>query len=376
MLTAHRIDRTTRRPLLPLVALACAIGCGDRTSTSRGPERASRPDSAPRANTAPHTATPALEPPRRPLPPRRVLWVRGGSERDTLLAYAVQATADSANLYVLDSGRGEIVALRAASGTVAWRHTTAHPPRALAALPNGGVAVADGDRRTISLLDPAGRLVATRTLPADTPPIRSLCALSTSHFLAATADTSRTLLELRSDAPPHTLPLPWPDLARRHFLTTQTLLASSSSAADTGCAVALSLGRGFSTFDGTRFTSPARYVEPFDVPDITRTRFTDGDRTITREQLSTDRDAARAITLANGRLLVSFGGETALAAHIVDVYDPASGAYVGTTTIPHRVSTLAAHGRTLYILYQRYGRPAVAALLDTTTPPPARLTRR
>jgi hypothetical protein len=303
-----------------------------------------------------------------------VLWLRGGSERDTLLAYPVQAAADSANLYILDSGRGEVVALHAASGAVAWRRTTPRPPRAIAVLPGGGLAVAEGDASTLSFIDPTGRVLARHALPADTPPLRALCALSSSHLLATTADTSHTLLEIRDGAAPRPLPLPWPDLAARHYLTTRTSLASTADGAT--CAVALSLGRGFSTFDGTNFTTPASYVEPFDLPGITRTRSTDGDRTITREQLSTDRAAARAVALANGRLLVSFGGESALRARIVDVYDARSGAYVGTSTVPHRVAAMAAHGRTLYLLYQRLGRPAVAALADTTTPPPDRLTRR
>jgi hypothetical protein len=303
-----------------------------------------------------------------------VLCVRGGSEHDTLLAYPTQAVADSANLYILDSGRGELVALRAATGAIAWRRATPRSPRAIAVLPGGGLAVAEGDGPTISLLDPAGRLVARHPLPADTPPVRALCALSPSHFLATTADTSRALLEIRSDLPPRRLPLPWPDLAARHYLTTQVTLTSAAD--DTSCAIALSLGRGFSTFDGTRFTTPADYVEPFDLPGITRTRSTDGDRTITREQLSTDRSAARTIALADGRLLVSFGGESALRARIVDVYDARSGAYLGTSSFPHRASALAAYGRNLYLLYQRLGRPAVAALADTTAPPSIGLTHR
>lgn len=377
MSPAHHTGRTPRRPraLLPLAALCGTIGCGEHAAS--GPRHAATVAESSRLAT-PRTPSPDLSstpaPPRRPLPPRRVRWVRGGSERDTLLAYPVQAAADSANLYILDSGRGEVVALHAATGTVAWRRATPRPPRAIAVLPGGGLAVAEGHTSTLSLLDPAGRLLARLTLPADTPPIRSLCALSPSHLLATTADTSHTLLEIRDGATPRPLPLPWPDLAPRHYLTTQVTLTSTADGAT--CAIALSLGRGFSTFDGTRFTTPASYVEPFDLPGVTRTRSTDGDRTITREQLSTDRAAARAIALANGRLLVSFGGESALRARIVDVYAARSGAYLGTSTLPHRIAAMAAHGRTLYVLYQRLGRPAVAALADTTIPPPDRLTRR
>jgi hypothetical protein len=370
------------RPLVATIVVAAmvvatlgATACGEPAPATRA--HTAHPDSTRHDVRATPAARPSLAPPRHPLPPRLVRWLRGGSERDTLLAFPTQAVADSTHLYILDAGRGEIVALHSSSGEIAWRRaTTRHAPRAITALPGGGLAVADGGPPAITLLDATGRLRATRALPPGTPPIRSLCALSATHFVAATADSSRTLLDLRDDSPPRPLPLPWPDLAARHFLTAQTSLAGDADAADGRCAIALLLGRGFALYDGARYSAPTPYVEPFDLPGITRTRFTDGDRTVTRDQLSTDRTAARAIALTGDRLLVSFGGQTALAAYIVDVYDARSGAYLGTSTLPQRVSSLAAHGRDFYVLYSRHGRPAVAALTDTTTPPSTTLTRR
>ena len=375
-----------RRPPLRVVALACAfagtLACGERPPVSRDdatPPPASTSRAAPATPAAPPTDAPVLGPPRHPLPGRVVRWTRGGSERDTLLAYPRQAVADAHNLYILDAGRGQIVALRTSDGTVAWQRANTPAPHAIAAVPGGGIAVADGDGRTISLLDSAGRPVATRALPTGTPAIRSLCALAPTHLVAATADTSHALLELRDDppppagrgdAPPRPLPLPWPDLAGRHYLTTQTWLAGATD--DSRCVVALALGRGFALYDGARFSPPARYVEPFDLPGITRTRFTDGDRTVTREQLSSDRAAARIVALAAGRVFVSFAGESTLNGRLVDVHDARSGAYVGTSTLPHRASALAAHGRDIYIVYQRHGRPAVAALADTAASPTPR----
>jgi outer membrane protein assembly factor BamB len=308
--------------------------------------------------------------------------MRGGSERASLLlAYATRAVADGRNVYILDSGRGEVVALRASDGTLAWRRGgdrggSSHvgpraadsplAPGAIAALPDGGVAVADNAHHAIALLDAAGRRSGGQPLPDTLAPVRALCALSSRHFVAVTADTLRALVELRDDAPPRRIPLPWADLAARNFLVSQAWLAGSADDGGGGrhgrCAVALVLGRGFALYDGARFTPPARYVEWFELPGITRTRRTDGPRTVVSERLSNDRTAARDIGLAGDRLVVSFGGESALRARLLDVYDASSGAYTGTVTVPHRVAGIAAHGRNLYLLFQREGRPAVTAL--------------
>lgn len=349
--------------------LAPLLACGERPAT-----RESDTALAARAAAASPDPSLTLQPPRRALPALAVRWARGGSEQDTVLTYPTQVVADDSHLYVLDSGRGEIVALRATDGALAWRRSTPRPPRAIALVPRGGLAVAEGDRRTISLLDPRGRLLASHTLPAESPAVRSLCALSTTHLVAATADTSHTLLDIRDGVAPRPLALPWPDLATRHFLIAQATLAGGAD--DSRCAIALLLGRGFALYDGSRFTTPSRYVEPFDLPDITRTRFTEGDRTVTRDQLSTDRAAARSIALTSDHLLVSFGGDTPLAARLLDVYDARSSAYVGSFTLPHRASSVAAHDRDIYILFVRHGRPAVAALSDTAPTPPVALTRR
>lgn len=364
-----RAPHGTGAPSLLLLAFAaCAAGCGEPGATRGGgenPERAQR-----RAPTPPAPPL-ALAPPRHALPEPVVRWARGGSELDTTLAYARRAVADARNLYILDAGRGQILALRTSDGTVAWRRGGAHAsataplePTAITVLPGGGVAVVDDRRRTITLLDPEGRLRATRAIPASVGALRSICALTATHFIAATGDTSRTLVELRDDAPPRRVPLPWPDLAARHHLTTQAWL--SGSADDARCAVALVLGRGFSLYDGRRYSPPHRYVESFELPGITRTSRTDGDRTVIREQLSNDRIAARDVALAGGRVAVAFGGESGLRARLVDFYDARSGAYAGTTVLDHRISALAAHGPNLYVIYQRQGRPAVAALADSS----------
>ena len=380
MLSTERAHHAPRGRILALALLALlppAAACGERAAA---PRDSLRSETAQRSAPESPTTAPPLTPPRHPLPAPVIRWLRGGSERDTLLAYPRQAVADARNLYILDSGRGEIVALRAVDGALAWRtgrtRAPATPPlapAAIAPLPGGGLAVVDVRHHTISLLDPEGHLRASRDLPPTVGSVRALCALSHTHFLAATGDTSHALLELRDDAPPRHLPLPWRDLAARHYLTTQAWLAGS--AARPRCLVALVLGRGFSLYDGERYTPPASYVEPFELPAVTRTRRTDGDRTVVRERLSNDRTAARDAAIGGGWIAIAFGGETGLRARLVDFYDEHSGAYLGTTPLGRRVSAIAAHGSHLYVLYQHVGRPAVAALADTSAPPVA-LTRR
>ena len=375
-------------PCWPLAALllVAASACGDATPRPRPPTRSSTHHDATTPTGAAtdaraSTAGVAITPPRRAIPGRpEQRWTRGGSERDTLLAYARQAVADERNVYLLDSGRDRVVALRAADGTTAWQYGVRDggsrvarrlAPTAIAILPGGGVAVADATRHAILLLDPAGRLVGTVSLPADVGAPRTLCALSTSRFLAADPDSAGRVMDLRRDAPARRLPLPWPDLAGRPRLTTQIWLAGSAAAPR--CAIALVLGRGFALYDGTAYSAPRPYVQPFDLPTVTRTTRGDSARRTIEERLSTDRVAATDVALDGDRVAVLFAGESALRSRLVDLYDARTGDYAGSAAFPHRISAIAAHGRHYYLLHQRGGRPAVTAL---TLPPDSSLTRR
>ena len=305
--------------------------------------------------------------PRRALPEPTIRWTRGGSEQDTLFAYPRQAVADSHHVYVLDSGHDRIVALRAADGALAWRRggasdSTTPPltPTAIAVLPGGGIAVADIRHHAIALVRPNGTIAHRVALP-DVATITSLCALSTTRFLASGAGPAGHLLELRDDpASTAPRPLPWRDAPTRPGITTQTWLAGSADLPR--CAVGLVLGRGFALHDGTTYSTPHPYVEPFDLPAVTRSAHGDSASMVVVERLSNDRTAAKDLAFAGGPLAVAFAGETPLRARLVDYYDARTGAYLGTTVSPFRISALAAHGRDLYLLHQRQGRPAITAL--------------
>ncbi|HWJ21141.1 MAG TPA: hypothetical protein VNS52_02215, partial [Gemmatimonadaceae bacterium] len=214
-------------PLL-LTALAAAAGAcrdtphdaprdpaaGPRTTRSTPGAEAGASDASAQLT---RRITPAPEHPR---------WIRGGSERDTILSFPRTLAVDDRHLYVLDADTHALLALRLADGALDWRvggpRDSTIAPVALTAAPSGrGVILADAAHGRLLALDADGRPAAAAPALAfaAAADARSLCALPDGSVLVAGADPAGALLRVVPHAPsPERVPLPWPDLAARHRL--------------------------------------------------------------------------------------------------------------------------------------------------------------
>jgi len=359
----------TRALLAPValatLAVAAAASCRrERTTDAEPPAAAGAP-----AIPASHRTTTPLPEPR---------WTRGGTEQDTIFADPTSAVADADRIYVLDRGTGRVLALRAGDGRLLWTtsppDSTAGPatapaapptthattPTAIASVPGGGVAVADAAHGTIATFDRDGRLRHTTPF-GQIGDVRALCALPDSAFLLRTSGAGGGLLRLSPTGVTQPVPLPWPDLAGQHSLTTQSWLASPPDSAP--CAVALVLGRGFALYDGTRFDEPHPYVEPLPLPGVVATVIhRDSGTTVVRQTLSSERIAAQSIAAGGGYVAVAFDGASPDRSRLVDLYDARSGRYLASTRFSHRVRALATDGHDLFLLHTFRGRPALSAV--------------
>lgn len=369
---------------LLLTALVAATGaCRDtrhdaRHDAPRDPAAGPRTHSTPGAE-AGASADASAQLTRRITPaPEHQRWIRGGSERDTILSFPRTLAVDDNHLYVLDADTHALLALRLADGALDWRvggpRDSTIAPIALTAAPSGrGVIVADAAHGRLVALGADGR-------PASAPAVafaaaadaRSLCALPDGSVLVAGADPAGALLRVARHAPsPERVPLPWPDLAARHRLAIQVTLASAPVARSPGCVVALALGRGFALYDGIRYVARERYVEPFDLPGVTTTVTGDSALYTRVERLDDSRLAARDVALSAARVAVAFDGSTAFRARVVDFYDRRTLDYASSLSFPGRIAAVADDGRTLYVAFMRRGRAAVAAYPYPAPPPPS-----
>jgi hypothetical protein len=295
----------------------------------------------------------------------RQLWVRGGSAQDTMLRHPVALVADGQLVYVIDGATGRVYALDAATGADRW-HTNGEDrseaalarPSALAAVPGGGVAVYDDERRAVQLFDRQGRAGARVPL-LRLAPVQSFCALADGSLLLAGVPGPTPLARVGRDGQVQEwLPLPWPDLAKAERIQTQAWLAGDGRNA---CALALAFGRGFAIYEGGHFGVVGEYVEWFDLPQVvTRQRDDAGTRTTTT-QVRGGRLAARDVILHDTELWIPFQGTTDLAYRLIDVYDRGAGSYLRSVTMPERVTSASADASRIFAVGVREGWPTVTA---------------
>ena len=251
---------------------------------------------------------------------------------DSLFVSPAFLAVDATQAYLSDPGASRVHAFDRRTGQRRWTTVVGGEtvPRAIAALREGGLAIADDRSGAIVLLDAAGRERGRVTSP-DVRFVASLCELPDRAFLLAGVNHSPDLAVLdRAGRVRRAVPLPWADL--REALTASLWLASSRD----GCVAALTYGRGFAAFVGDSFAAPARYVEYFDVPSVVRDVRRTGDSVITTTQVAAHRVAATDVSVDDSLLAVSFEGETDDRAHVVDYYALPAGRYVESRRLGRR----------------------------------------
>ena len=282
-------------------------------------------------------------------------WVWTASDSVPLDPF--RTVSDGERLYAVDGLNNRVTAFDARSGRILWStgRRGSGPeelsgPDAVAAV-SSGLIVSDPGNMRLARLDTDGRFHEPVPLRNAFP--SALCELKDGSLLlpssfAKTAflrvDTSgRVLQEIDS---------PWPDLREGTVSYRVFRLAPTP---DGGCIAALELGRGFARFDGSRFLPPHRYVERFDLPEITR-----GSQMVTlaggrkvrqfTERVVGTRGGVLGIAVVDSLLAVGFAGETAHRGRVIDFYDWRTGEYRHSCRTPFPVGQMAAAEGTFFFL--------------------------
>lgn len=293
-------------------------------------------------------------------------WVRGGTADDTLLLLPLAVAADAERVYVLDGGAKRLVALNASDGALAW--TAGRKGKGpgeftgavtLAAMPGGGVVVPDHENQRLSVFGVDGSL-AREVSFRGVGYVQAVCPLADGSFLLSTLESSRPLVHLFATGEVIARrPLPWPDLDEAPPLARQTILAATPG--HRACALGLVLGRGFAVFRDGAFAGPHRYVEWFDLPEVT-TRTEDGGRTRrTASQVSGRRIAATELAADDSALFVTFEGEGRDRGRLIDRYDLRTGRYLGTLRYPRPLTKAVLAGGRFLLLHDSGGYPTLLA---------------
>lgn len=294
----------------------------------------------------------------------RPAWVRGGAEADTTLETPHGIAVEGGLVYVLERFTHRVTAFRQEDGATAWvagREGSGpgelRRPSAIAALPGGGVAVADPGNGRLTLLGRDGRVRGSVPLRGRAAHPFSICPLADGTFVLAGATADRepvTRIAADGSILEHHA-LPWHDLAEGPVARRYALLAADASGG--ACWLALGKGRGFARYRVGGFEEARRYVEFFDLPEYVVT----GGRMRWTERPVDDRHAATGVAMEGGRLLVAFMGLTPSRGRLLDVYDARTGAYLHTLRSPKSIHGLASADGRLFVLTTQNDAPTLIA---------------
>ncbi|HEU4884631.1 MAG TPA: hypothetical protein VFT45_20415 [Longimicrobium sp.] len=294
----------------------------------------------------------------------RTAWTRGGTESDTTLLAPVSLVADARHVYALDPAGSRVVALFAADGSTAWTAGGAgsgprefRAPSALALSPLDEVIVADPTNNRITVLSRQGEFRGTVPLRGIGHPL-SLCPQADSSIVVSLLTTGEfpVVRIARSGAIVQRFRLPWPDLHHVSALAVQSEAAALPDGK--GCVLALALGRGFARLEADRFGPPHAYVESMELPVPEMTEL----HGRPMQRLPKEQSAARGAFVVADHLIVPFGGTSADAGRIEDVYDARSGQYLYTHRLPFWSARTALAGQRSYHLMTVDGYPVIRAV--------------
>lgn len=337
-----------RRAAAALLALACAGGCGGDGAAGGSPPAATG-----------RTVREAGWTTR---------WQAGGPGQDTVLLFPVGLlTADEEQVYVPDAGGHRVAALRVSDGSLAWTfgRKGSGPGEFLAFLaielsPSGEIVVADPQNARLTVLGRDGtyrRAIQIRNVSH----IESFCPLPDGGFLVSTGSSEPEPLLLISAAGEvkARYPVPWPSLRGEPGIRRQMYAAAAGG---NGCVLALKMGMGFGVRTPEGTTRVAPYVESLELPPVRVTEGTgpSGGR-VRSEKIGFRQTGPLAAGVQGDTLVLPFGGRTADASRLVDLYHLPDGRYLFSYRLPRRVIALSRRGRLHYLLTQQEGYPVLIA---------------
>lgn len=298
------------------------------------------------------------------------LWVVESSLQDTLLQRPVTLAATDDGVYVLDPGGPRVLAfdleskLRWTYGRKGGGPDEFNFPIDLKTL-GGEVYVLDPGNARVTVLDRDGKVVR-RTPIREESRVDRIVPLDGGRLVLVTSDAERPIVVVDPDGNPLSRSaMPWEGFASLHDIVRQGRVANDGGA----WAFAFSSGDGWVAFSGTEPTGvTGRFVGHVEFPEVKQEVHRSRDETALSTRLAGPPVfAAQSVSLSDSVLYVHFGGRTPLQLRIIDAYDWASGAYLGSFELPEPVSRVSVRGDRFYLL-RSSPLPAILALRLANAP--------
>jgi hypothetical protein len=277
------------------------------------------------------------------------LWTAGTSDNLSVLEPEAMAGGRE-NVYVMDWAGRQLVALRAATGGVAWKagRPGAGPgefqqPSAVTITAQGDIAVLDLAARRIVVFASDGsfrRTVSLLLLP-DGP--EAFCALPSGNFAVAVVGRDSLVEVNEAGVMLGGWPRPW-SVSDPTGLANQVLMASDARAGS--CGMVMVLGSGYSHLTPRGFILHSS-VEQIDPPQLLRSR------TGRLDSLSHRVIASAGVAARGDSLFVLFHGRSDLAGRVIDIYDMKQGRYLATWLLPARAGRFTLAGDALIVRFRQ-----------------------
>lgn len=287
------------------------------------------------------------------------LWSRSSADEQWAFIAAQSIAAGRGHLVLLDT---EVVTFLDGAGQVRVRHAVPPGGRASAsaalAIDHDGTAVVVR-HGAITRVPADGGI--TRTVPlADEWSLHTACTPASGTVVLSAGPVPIALVG-GDGRLTREWPYPWPALRDSALLLQQVLVASTPGVP--GCVIAQSVGSGFATTaDGTQFDT-ATYIERVALPVVTTRVDSTPDGVVRRQSMPPDIIyTARRLAASARYVVIGFGGATPRRRGLIDVYDRATRAYLGSAMLEAPILDLAASGDTLFVLHELRGTPHLAAL--------------
>lgn len=221
-----------------------------------------------------------------------------------------------------------------------------------------------GDGR-LAVLDPVGGRISVLGRDGVLQLTVPLSEVGHAEQLVPVGDTAFVLVRVRADTPLVRIDLAgrataypslgWPEYARLHPLAAQLTAATDGRGR---WVLGMLTGTRFVRFRGQEVLGPpSEFIEPVQPPEVV----TQGAAGRMTAQVRLVHRAAQRMALADGTILVLFGGATEEAGRLLDLYDFDTGRYLGTRLFEEAPADLDVLDGLLYALYAEREPPQVVA---------------
>lgn len=278
-----------------------------------------------------------------------VVWTIGADSGDTTLLNPRILAADSVGVTVWDDGR--MAATRISSDGI-WQWTFGRRGEGpgefrsvsgMAALPGGGVAIADAANASLTLVNGRGELSEVIDLQGLGHPA-SLAALDNGSFVIYSMDTSRPFVIMDKHRELEDIEFPWTPFGDLLPLERQGKMITLGD----GWVFGLTTGNGWWHFPADKRARAYPYAEHTEFP-IVATQVSDGGSR-TQRRLVDPVYAAWGLAARGDTVFVHFSGRTQYQLSVVDLFLVQDGSYLGSIRFPGPVTHFSAGVDRSYVI--------------------------